>query len=127
LRDEFETHYFTAEEFVREATDAFEQAIVVYEQQNEFSMCATLYFELGATLKVLCRYEEAGANFVKSYQYASRNPIKALASTTTVPQSIPRFSNQLMSTQLDALKQAIHCYIQTSIIDSNKLTLYRRL
>jgi tetratricopeptide (TPR) repeat protein len=100
---------------VREATDAFEQAIAVYEQQNEFSMCATLFFELAATLQVLGRYEGAGDNFVKSFQYASQNPIKAIQSTTPTQQSLQRQSNQLMSTQLDALRQACHCYILTSM------------
>jgi tetratricopeptide (TPR) repeat protein len=106
LQDEYETHYFTAEEFVREASDAFEEAIKVYQQQGEFCMCATLYFELGVTLKVLGRYEGAGDNFVKSFQCASIN-------LNTSEHSIQRQSNQLMATQLAALQQAAHCYVQT--------------
>ncbi|KAL0478805.1 hypothetical protein AKO1_002343 [Acrasis kona] len=123
LQDEHETQYFDAEEFVCEALDAFVQAANVYEQQNEFSMCSTLYYELGSTLEILKRYEVAGDYFMKSFHFASSHPTKPIPNSTEPSlrlslgsqnqSTATRYSNQLMSTQVNSLKQAIHCYILT--------------
>lgn len=69
--NEKQIKYFTAEEFVVEAMDAFKNSIEIYESHAEYSMCATLCFELANMLYTLEKFEESGSYFMKSFAYAS--------------------------------------------------------
>jgi tetratricopeptide (TPR) repeat protein len=110
--------YFTAEEFVTEAMDAFKNSIEIYETHAEYSMCATLCFELAQMLSMLEKYEESGLFYMRSFAYASPNynfqyPEEHDQLTWQERHHL-LFSENHATTQLQTLRNAVSSYLKTS-------------
>ncbi|KAL9642431.1 hypothetical protein ABK040_014274 [Willaertia magna] len=118
--------YFTMEEFVIEAIEAFREAIEIYDSKQMFTMCSSLCYELANTLKQLEKFSESSHYYTKCYFYCVKKgkyeEIQNSDSSTINNSDNNLQNNQLFnlslnretshSMELDALSKAIECLLE---------------
>ncbi|KAG2378235.1 hypothetical protein C9374_008378 [Naegleria lovaniensis] len=108
--------YYTGEEFISEAIDAFREAIEIYDSKQIFSMCASLCYELAQTLKVLGKFSESSHYYTKCFFYSVK---QGKLGEVDLDSTFVDNSNNLSlnrdtshSMELNSLQNAIDCLLE---------------